>query len=66
LIIYLYDSTRAPACLDHEHETIVTAIESGDAASAEREIAGHIDHVLASLHLKEEAVEAIDLEKIFA
>lgn len=66
LIIYLYDSARAPACLDHEHETIVTAIESGDAASAAREIAGHIDHVLASLHLKEEAVEAIDLEKIFA
>lgn len=66
LIIYLYDSARAPACLDHEHETIVTAIESGDADSAEREIAAHIDHVLASLHLKEETVDEIDLEKIFA
>lgn len=66
LIIHLYDSVRAPACLDHEHETIVTAIECRDADSAAREIAAHIGHVLACLHLKEESVEEIDLEKIFA
>jgi DNA-binding GntR family transcriptional regulator len=66
LIIYVYDSPRMPACLDHEHDTIVDAIERRDRQAAEREMAAHIRHVEQSLQLKEEPTGAIDLEKVFA
>ncbi|MET0217864.1 MAG: GntR family transcriptional regulator [Burkholderiales bacterium] len=66
LIVFLYDSPRTPACLDHEHELIVDAIQRGDAPKAEREMVEHINHVVGSLQLKEEKVDEIDIEKIFA
>lgn len=66
LIIYLYDSPRVSACLDHEHDTLVSAIERRDATTAEREMLEHLEHVESSLNLNIRADETIDLEKIFA
>lgn len=66
LIIFLYDSPNMPACLDHEHDDLVSAIERRDGTAAAEGMIRHISHVEGSLRLDVDEEGSIDLEKVFA
>jgi DNA-binding GntR family transcriptional regulator len=65
LIIFLYDAPTSATCRDDEHQAIIDAIASRDAAKVERIMHAHLDHVEASLNLEPDDTE-VDLEAVFA
>lgn len=66
LIIYRYDSPDLPACLHHEHDEIVGAVERRDPEAAADQMLKHIEHVESSLNLNVDDSGTIDLEKILS
>lgn len=61
LVILLYDRPGATACLPNEHDTIIDAIEAGDARRAARAMREHLVHVEAGLDLAGRAASGADL-----
>ncbi|HEU0203067.1 MAG TPA: GntR family transcriptional regulator [Burkholderiaceae bacterium] len=66
LAIVLYDSPGVPACPYHEHGDLIDAIERGDGAEAARRMVEHLNHVQATLDLREEEKPVVDLEAALA
>ena len=54
LIIALYENPGAPMCGNHDHQELLTLIESGDAARATALIEHHLVEIEARLHLGEQ------------
>ncbi|THF66621.1 GntR family transcriptional regulator [Pseudothauera nasutitermitis] len=65
LIIALYDSADAKACMDHEHHDIVQRIRAGDADGARDRLMRHLRHVEQSLRLDDDEGERFDIESVF-
>lgn len=65
LIIWLYDSPDAKACMGHEHHDIVARIAAGDAAGAQEQLVLHLKHVEKSLKLNGDEGEQFDIESVF-
>ena len=65
LIIILYEGQTLPSCPSHEHSELVDAIERGDAAQAAGLMLTHLQHVEASLDLRDHSGNSIDFEAVF-
>lgn len=65
LIIWLYDSPDAKACMDHEHHDIVECIRHGDVDGARKQLVLHLQHVEQSLKLNGDEGEHFDIESVF-
>jgi DNA-binding GntR family transcriptional regulator len=65
LIIWLYDSPDAKACMDHEHHDIVEGIRNGDVDRARGQLVQHLQHVEQSLKLNVDEGEHFDIESVF-
>ena len=66
LIIILYEGQTLPSCPSHEHGELVDAIERGDAAQAAGLMLTHLQHVEASLDLRDQSGNNIDFEAVFS
>lgn len=66
LVIILYDAPNVPSCPHHEHGDITDAIEAHDGPGASALMLEHLNHVEASLDLRQAAAAEIDLEAVFA
>jgi len=65
LIILLYDSPNIPACPNHEHTTIVEALEQNDEKAAIRLMLEHLAHIEATLDFSIDEDTDVDFEAIF-
>ena len=65
LIILLYDSPNVPACPNHEHTDIISAMEEKNSDRAIALMLGHLDHIEAVLDLSLPEDTEVDLEAIF-
>lgn len=65
LIIYLYDAPTGDACRDDEHGEIVGAIIARDGDLAAELVTRHLDHIEASLNLRDQSHD-VDIAEVFS
>jgi DNA-binding GntR family transcriptional regulator len=64
LTILLYNAPTAEACPHDEHARLIDALEAGNLKLAQRVMIEHLEHIEATLRLREPEEERDDLEAI--
>jgi Transcriptional regulators len=64
LAILTFEAPTAAACPNHEHSSLVDAIEAGDTGRAQALMVEHLHHIERSLNLDDQQDSQVDLAKV--